>query len=159
VLAAGALALLALDVGLELQPAPVAQPSVVAAPVATTSEPSSVHNLAYYPEQLAALNSLASFTPQADAGVAEPAAPALKPPAPVGAIKPPARRADLAVKPAATVRAPAATQPPDRSVKLFGIPVPGAAEVFERVASLRESASHWGEAARDPVGKAAPPGR
>ena len=66
VLAAGAIALVALDAGLELRPAPAPTQTSAArafAPPDHAKETSGVRSLAYYPEQLAALTSLSSFTP------------------------------------------------------------------------------------------------
>ena len=76
---AGAIALAALDAGLALQPAPVPA-TTTAARLAPLEESSGVHSLAYYPEQLAALNSLASFRPEAESGAGDTAAQAVSPP-------------------------------------------------------------------------------
>jgi hypothetical protein len=157
-LGAGALAMLALDVGLELQTAPAAP---VAAAVTATAhvQPSNLRTVSYYPEQLAALTSLSTFQPVADAGVAEDsfADGAMKPPAQTmapGEVKP-LRHAETAAKsaPAAsalpetgadakTGAAQAAAPPLDRSVKLFGVTAPGA----DLVASLNDHAARWGAA-------------
>lgn len=164
VLCVGALTLLALDAGLKLQTAPAAPPRG-AASVHPAVKPSGVRNLSYYPEQLAALTSLASFQPLADAGV--PDAPlvdhALKPPAPVltpGEVKP-LRRTESAAKPSPTLT-PAATNataavaapqepPQDKSFKLFGWTAPGA----ELVSSMSDNAARWSASVWSLGGKAA----
>jgi hypothetical protein len=156
---AGALALLALDAGLKLQPSPFPAPAPAVARIAAPSETGGVHNLTYYPEQLAALNSLASFTPQANAGVADDgAAPAAASPAaaalPAAIEVRPVRRADQAAKPAAHAAA-APTPEADRAVRLFGVAVPGAAAVADGFARFKDSAAHWGESAWAASGRAA----
>jgi hypothetical protein len=153
VFGAGAFALLALDMGLKLQPSSVPAPSPVApARFAAASANGGVHTLTYYPEQLAALNSLASFTPQANSGLetrAE-ATPAVKPQAlaalPAAIEVKPSRRAEPAAKAAAAPAAPPASDA-NRAVKVFGFAVPGAAEVAEKVSSFKDGAAHWGESA------------
>jgi hypothetical protein len=168
VLAAGAIALVALDAGLELRPAPAPTQTSAArafAPPDHAKETSGVRSLAYYPEQLAALTSLSSFTPGPDSGLTDPsaAASAAHPSAP-GTEAKPVRRAEAVAKvaPPLAARAPAsmaaavsAEPATDRSVKLFGIAVPGATEFGDRVAALRETASRWGESAWGLGGKIA----
>jgi hypothetical protein len=172
VLAAGAIALIALDAGLELRPAPTpAQPAVARAfPLQEkaqekANQTSGLRNFAYYPEQLAALTSLSSFTPVSDPGLADSAPPAsaAHPAAPASEARP-VRRAEAPAKaaPPFAVQAPVpmaaavgAEPAPDRSVRLFGVVVPGAAEIGDRVASLKENASRWGESAWGLGGKLA----
>ena len=155
VVCAGALALLALDAALELQPAPA--PRAPVARIAAPAEASNVHSVAYYPEQLAVLNSLSSFRPEADSGIAaepqvavEPSVAAVKPPSPAlapGEAKA-ARRADASGKPVVRAAAPAvmssATAAGDNSARIFGIAVPGAAALAERASSLRDAAMGLG---------------
>ncbi|MDI9848244.1 hypothetical protein QM467_09295 [Rhodoblastus sp. 17X3] len=168
VLAAGAIALMALDAGLELRPAPApAQTSAARAfaPPDHAKEASSVRSLAYYPEQLAALRSLSSFTPGPDSGLTDPSASAsaAHPSAPAPDARP-LRRAEPAAKassplaahaPAPMAASTAAEPATDRSVKLFGVAVPGAMEFGDRVAALRENASRWSETAWGLGGKIA----
>ncbi|WP_374547639.1 hypothetical protein [Rhodoblastus sp.] len=170
---AGAIALAALDAGLALQPAPVPA-TTTAARLAPPEESSGVHSLAYYPEQLAALNSLASFRPEAESGAGDIAAQAVSPPAPVlppvsqasaapGSGAPSAakstRRVDQAAKTtpphAATASASTLAAAEPDSVRVFGVAVPGGAEIASRASSLRESAAHWGEATWELGAKAA----
>jgi hypothetical protein len=168
VLGAGAIALMALDAGLELRPAPApAQTSVARAfaPPDNAKEASGVRSLAYYPEQLAALRSLSSFTPGPDSGLTDPsaAASAAHPSAPAPDARP-VRRAEAAAKAASPLAAHApapmaastvAEPATDRSVRLFGVAVPGATEFGDRIAALRESANRWGETAWGLGGKIA----
>jgi hypothetical protein len=167
VLAAGAIALVALDAGLELRPAPAPTQTAVVrafAPQEKAKETSGLRNLAYYPEQLAALTSLSSFTPGPDAGLADSsAAAAARPSAPATEAKP-ARRAEAPPKaasplaarePAPTAAAVSAEPAPDRSTRFFGVAVPGATEIGDRVASLKVNASRWGESAWGLGGKLA----
>jgi hypothetical protein len=183
VLAAGAIALLALDAGLELRPA--LAPTQIAverafAPLEKAQEKaketSGVRSFAYYPEQLAALTSLSNFTPGPESSVANPLASSLADPSP-SAVHPsasaidarPVRRTEALAKSASPPagRAPAslvATVAPlaatvssesatDRSVRLFGVAIPGAAEIGGRIAALRENASNWSESAWSLGGK------
>ena len=143
--------MLALDAALELQPAPAQRTPV--ARISAPAEASNVHSVAYYPEQLAVLNSLSSFRPEADSGVAaepqvvaEPQVAAVKPPSPSlapGDAKA-ARHADASGKPlvhAATPTAMAsATVAPDNSARIFGIAVPGSAALASGASSLRDAA-------------------
>jgi hypothetical protein len=128
----------------------------------------------YYPEQLAALQSLSQFQPIADAGhKPEPqpvalavvvtsksaglnAAPEIRP----------VRRPDSPVKlapvaaltapvPAKAATTPAAVAPAAESPKIFGVPLAGAAEIGGRVAGLRDTAANWGQAAVGMGGQAA----
>ena len=149
VVCAGALALLALDAALELQPTPA--PRAPVARIAAPAEASNVHSVAYYPEQLAVLNSLSSFRPEADAGVAaEPSVAAVKPatPALVPGESKAGRRADAAGKPLVRAAAPAATSSamaaPDNSARIFGIAVPGSAALADGASSLRDAAMGLG---------------
>jgi hypothetical protein len=174
VFAAGAIALLALDAGLELRPALAPTqiavtrafaPQVKAQEKAT--ETSGVRSFAYYPEQLAVLTSLSNFTPGPESRVADPladpSASAAHPSAPATDAKP-ARRTEAPAKSASPLagRAPAplaatiASEPAaDRSVRLFGVTIPGAAEIGDRVAAVRENAGRWSESAWGLGGKIA----
>lgn len=145
VVCAGALALLALDAALELQPAPA--PRAPVARIAAPAEASNVHTVAYYPEQLAVLNSLSSFRPEADSGVAaEPAVAVVKPPSPalVPSDAKAARHAEASGKPLVHAAAPmamaSATAAPDNSARIFGIAVPGSAAIASGASSLRDAA-------------------
>ncbi len=151
-----ALALMALDaglVGLSPRDPPRTAPARVEAP-----PPAGLRNLAYYPEQLAALTSIADFEPRADSGVA--AIPAAEPPGPVArkpirhvAATAPVRVPRQADAPAA---APApATQAAESPVKILGLSLPQTTAIDARVVAVRESASHLGEAARDLGGRIA----
>lgn len=147
---AGALAILALDVGLELQTSPAA-PTAVAVTAKAPSQPSNLRNVSYYPEQLAALTSLSTFHPVADSGVAQellvdgamkPTAVTMAP----GEGKP-LRHAEATAKsvPATgpdskTGAAHAAAPSQDKSAKLFGVTAPGA----DLVASLSAAVSGLG---------------
>jgi hypothetical protein len=182
VLAAGAIALLALDAGLELRPALAPTQIAVArafAPLEKSQEKaketSGVRSFAYYPEQLAALTSLSTFTPGPESKVADPSVDSTHQSASAMDARP-VRRAETLAKPAsppagrapasfaATITPLAATVAPlaatvssesatDRSVRLFGVAIPGAAEIGGRIAALRENASNWSESAWSLGGK------
>jgi hypothetical protein len=112
----------------------------------------------YYPEQLAALQSLGQFQPIADAGN-KPTPQAVAVVAAPKAVDPearPVRRLDqpskFAVAPVAAPAAPAVTAPAPESAKIFGLPLPAAslpyaAEIGGHFAALRDTAAHWGETA------------
>ncbi|WP_298426607.1 hypothetical protein [Rhodoblastus sp.] len=159
-LAAGAFALLALDAGLDhSRPPSAAVPAAAPAPglaapipIATAADQPGVHNLTYYPEQLAALTSLSSFEPAASAGGSE-TEPATSPapPSSATAVKT-TRHAEAKAKLVAATAPPhvattvtGAEPTPDRSVSILGMAVPGSAAVGERAAALRDSVSRWGE--------------
>ncbi len=150
-LAFGALALVALDAGRARLPSPDpprAAPTHVEAP-----PPAGLRNLAYYPEQLAALASMADFEPRADSGAV--AIPAAEPAAPV-ARKPIRHVAARAHAPAPAVAAPSTADPPVESrIKILGVSIPQASAIGARVVAVRNSASHLGEAARDLGGRIA----
>jgi hypothetical protein len=175
VLAAGAIALLALDAGLELRPAHAPTQIAVSRAFAPqekaqekANETSTVRSFAYYPEQLAALTSLSNFTPGPESKVADPLADPAHPSASAIDARP-IRRAETLVKPtsppagrapaslAATVAPLAATvsseSATDRSVRLFGVTIPGAAEISGRISALRENAGNWSESAWSLGGK------
>jgi hypothetical protein len=157
IIAAGTVALLAL--GLSPSTAPVATPAPVAErAVAVISAPADdgLRSVRYYPEQLAALQSLNDFHPIADQGekhapavVAAPAKPAPFEPKPI-------RRADTAPKSVVAIVAPTAPAPAapprtpeDKTVKTFkilGVPVPGAAQIGDRAVAVRDEAGRWGSA-------------
>lgn len=148
-----ALALMALDAGLTgLSPSepPRTAPTRVEAP-----PPAGLRNLAYYPEQLAALTSMADFEPRADSGAA--AIPAAEPAAPVA--RKPIRRvaATAPVRVPPPTGAPAAPPTPEAEspVRILGLSLPQPSAIGARVVAIRESASHLGEAARDLGGRIA----
>ncbi|MGO8738323.1 hypothetical protein [Rhodoblastus sp.] len=143
-----ALALTALDAALSAAPPPQTPQAAIARVEA--SAPGGLRNLAYYPEQLAALSSLTSFEPRADAGAPVPPPAAARPPAQIAPIAPkPARHAAIkASVRAAPAPAPApARQKIETPVKILGLAVPSPAAIGARVADFRDSASHFGEAA------------
>jgi hypothetical protein len=154
----GALAVVALDAGLTSMsprdPPARPEPTRVATPT-----PSGLRNLAYYPEQLAALTSMADFEPRADSGVAvipaaEPLAPAARKPIRHVAAKAPARvppPTDAAAAPPPGAPAQNAETP----VKILGLAIPQGSAIGARVVAVRDSASHLGEAARDLGGRIA----
>jgi hypothetical protein len=153
----GALALMALDAGLTTmspRDPPRPEPTRVETPT-----PDGLRNLAYYPEQLAALTSMADFEPRADSGVAvipvaEPPAPAARKPIRHVAAKAPARvppPTDLAAAPPAG----AAAQNVESPVKILGLSIPQGSAIGARVVAVRDSASHLSEAARDLGGRIA----
>jgi len=141
--ALAALALLALDAGLDAGPS--AAVAAASAPATIESAAAAVapgpRNLTYYPEQLAALASLSSFQPTADfepTGSIAPQDPAVAPE--------PVHRPDL--KPASNaLAAPTAEteSPAAKPLRILGLAVPGSAEVGERMASLRDGAARWSE--------------
>jgi hypothetical protein len=143
--------------------APLAAPTVVPVAVAVASAPEPLRSASYYPEHLAALQSLSGFQPRADAGdksaprtglgpggkaVFEPKAP---------------RRADASAKPAAAPQSgplaqaatPTAAPPPqpaaESPVRIFGMPLPGPSELGAQMnaqaANWRDTAGRWGAAA------------
>ncbi len=107
------------------------KPPAAASRVAMQEAPAALRSYAYYPEQLAALQSLGQFQPIADAGQkAAPQAVTL-----AVAVRPAAgeskRRAEPAAKLVAvttvpTPLAPAPPPAPENKVKIFGLPLPGA---------------------------------
>jgi hypothetical protein len=120
--------------------------------IATESPPAPLHSYTYYPEQLAALQSLSGFQPTAEAGagpaapaaLANPAALVVKPLA--GEAKSP-RRVEPMAKLALTAPAPTVVTEIKTEAKLFGLSLPYSLDVGGRVAGLRDMAAHWGEAA------------
>jgi hypothetical protein len=167
---AGAVALLALDAGLEWPESQAPQPSPGVARLTPAPESAGFKTLSYYPEQLAALSSLASFTPQASSGSssgsidASPEFESVPPPAvsaPMRSDAKTARRIEQPAKsatPASTASATpsaASAEAVDRSAKWFGVAVPGSAAIGDRVAAARDSAAKWGETAWGLGGKVA----
>lgn len=157
---AGGLALFALPRA-PVAPQTPAPAAVQAASPAKTPAPGGARSGSYYPEHLAALQSLDRFHPIADEGV-KPLAVA----APAGPFKPaearPARRADAATKPqpappqrallqTATAAPVAEPQPAAPPARLWGVAVPGPAEIGAHVAAnvvtnvvtWRDAASGW----------------
>jgi hypothetical protein len=159
-LAVGAFALLALDAGLEharptlvaVESAPPGAKRAAPMPVATEADQPGVHNLSYYPEQLAVLTSLSSFEPAADAGASEDGPAMIPAPLSPAAAAKTARHAETQARLVAST-APAQANPvakgaepaPDRSASLLGVTIPGAAAIGERAAALRDGVSHWSE--------------
>jgi hypothetical protein len=116
----------------------------------------------YYPEQLAALQSLSGFKPIADAGV-KPEAPPVALAVAVAAKSAgigagldvrPVRRPVSPVKLTA-VAPPTAPAPAPEAQKAFGAPLAGAEEIGGRLAGLRDTAANWGQAALGMGGAAA----
>jgi hypothetical protein len=112
----------------------------------------------YYPEQLAALQSLNAFKPIADAGV-KPEAPPVALAVAVAAKSAglevrPVRRPDSPVKLAAAAP-PKAPAPAPEAQKPIGAPLAGAEEIGGRLAGLRDTAANWGQAALGMGGAAA----
>jgi hypothetical protein len=145
-LGSAALALLAFDAALELQNVPAAQPVVVADAV-VTAHPANVQTVSYYPEQLAALDSLATFHPSADSAAARPLESATTPAdakpirhAEAAKILGPAKAAQAAKTAAAPMAAPS---PQSDSVRIFGVAVPGAESIGGYVASAGDAAARW----------------
>jgi hypothetical protein len=123
------------------------------APRVTAEAPAApLRSYAYYPEQLAALQSLSAFQPIAETG---------ENPAPLAAAKPGVaeakilRRAEPVTKlamiaplpPVLPSRTPSAAPEPKAETKFFGLSLPDGADLGGRVAGLRDTATHWGEAA------------
>jgi hypothetical protein len=128
-------------------------------------QPAGLRNLAYYPEQLAALTSMAEFEPRADGGAT--AVPAAEPPAaaagkPIRHVTARARAPEPAVAPPSTARIqadpqtnPQAASQADNPVKVFGFAIPQAAAIGARVVAVRDSAFRLGEAAKELGGRIA----
>ncbi len=147
-IAAGALTVFALG---QTQETP--SPRIAQAPTAPVASPGQTYgglrSASYYPEQLAALQSLNSFHPTADQGqkprpavLAAPARPSPFEPKPIRHADAP--RSIVAIAPPTPAAVVAA--PEDKTVKLFGVPVPGAAQIGDRVGAARDTAGHWGAA-------------
>jgi fused signal recognition particle receptor len=139
-----------------------AAPTVVPAAVAVANLPEPLRSASYYPEHLAALQSLSGFQPMADAGdksaphvtlgpggkpVFEPKAQRrLDAPAKTASAPQPGPLAQ-ATQPAVTPPQPVAESP----VRIFGMPLPGPAELGAQMnaqaANLRDTAGRWGAAA------------
>jgi hypothetical protein len=164
---AGALALFAFtqiparapETALAPAPAPAAP---VAAAVESASEP--LRSASFYPEHLAALQSLSGFQPMADAGEKTAASRASLGPGGKTVFDPKApRRADAPAKTAAVPQpGPLAQsgQPVDTPVaetpaRIFGMPLPGplpgpaelATHMTAQAANLRDAAGRWSAAA------------
>ena len=135
-------------------------PALAPAPrVATESPAAPLRSYAYYPEQLAALQSLSVFQPTAEAGAGPAQTVTLAAPNTVvakslgGETKPAAgdakipRRIEPNAKLASTAPAPSAVAQIKTEAKLFGLALPDGLDVGGRVAGLRDMAAHWGEAA------------
>ncbi|MGO9391549.1 hypothetical protein [Rhodoblastus sp.] len=165
--AAGGLAIL-LALGLASQ---AEKPPTVAFRITTQEAPAALRSYAYYPEQLAALQSLGQFQPIADAG--QKAAP--QPVTLADAAKPTAGESKRRAEPTAKLLAATAVPGPivvapfvpvaaaahENTVKIFGLPLPGApnlpaaAELGGHVARLQDTAEHWRAAATDFGGRIA----
>jgi hypothetical protein len=151
---AGALTLFA------LADAPAHAPAPAAAVIPAERAPAPLRSASYYPEHLAALQSLSGFQPMADAGE-KPAEPpvALVAPAKPAPFDPKApRRAEAKTIVAApppgapgqmAQQAPAPAQGP---LKVFGLPLPDVgARVNAQVTGFRDAAGRWGAAAGEKV--------
>lgn len=165
---AGALALFAFTQIPARAPETVSAPAPTpAAPVAAAVEsaPEPLRSASYYPEHLAALQSLSGFQPRADAGDRAAGSRVNLGPGGKPLFEPKtARRADAAAKTAAAAGPLAQTaqpaiapqQPPAESpVRVFGMPLPGSlpspaelgAQMSAQAANLRDTAGRWGAAA------------
>jgi hypothetical protein len=151
---AGALTLFA------LADMPARAPAAVAVPAAVATEPTPapLRSASYYPEHLAALQSLSGFHPMADEGekppVSHSALVALTKPAPFDPKAP--RRVEaktiIAVPPAAAQAAQQSPPAPAEPIKVFGLPLPDVgAQVNAQVTNLRDVAGRWGAAASEKV--------
>jgi hypothetical protein len=154
-LLAGAVALFALS----RAPAPVApvQPSSPQTAAALTPLRAQNHSASYYPEHLAAMQSLGHFQPIADEGVRPTPLPANAPTKAAALDQKPPRRAETLAKTAAvaplapSVSAPAADAPAqleNEPMKIFGMALPGAvpaplAQIGGHAAALRDAAANW----------------
>ena len=136
-------------------PARAPAPAAVAVPVPAQPAPAPLRSASYYPEHLAALQSLSGFQPMADEGekpaVSPVALAAPAKPAPLDSKTP--RRAEaktiVAAPPAgapgqAAQHSPAPAEGP---VKVFGLTLPDVgAQVNAQVTNLRDAAGRWGAA-------------
>ncbi len=146
----GLLALLAFGPLTAAKKAPELATVAAPAPRAIAEDSSApLRTYAYYPEQLAALQSLSQFQPFADAG--ERPVTQAAPLARLGAVETKAaRRAEPGAKTAMAATAPQTTASAPESknaTKFFGMPLPDASDLGGRVAGLRETAARWGETA------------
>jgi hypothetical protein len=155
---AGALTLFALADMPARAPAPVAVPVAANAPAPAPAEqaPARLRSASYYPEDLAALQSLRGFQPMANEGE-KPAAIALVAPGKAALFDPKGpRRAETKTSVALPTAAPpgqAAQQSPPAPTaepfKVFGLslPVDVGAQVNAQVINMRDVAGRWGAAA------------
>jgi hypothetical protein len=136
------------------RPAPEPEKTAAAPRIEIRAAPAALTVHSYYPEQLAALQSLSGFKPIADAGVKPEAPPAALAAKSVGLEVRPVRRPDSPVKLAAVAppKAPAAAP---EAQKASGAPLAGAEEIGSRLAGLRDTAANWGQAALGMGGAAA----
>ncbi|WP_294540550.1 hypothetical protein [uncultured Rhodoblastus sp.] len=131
------------------RPEPEPEKPAASPRVEMRAAPAALPVYSYYPEQLAALQSLSRFQPIADAGrqpEPQPVAVALRVAAPDVR---PARRPDSPAKPApvaAASAAAAATATTPESQKIVSFPLAEAAEISGRFAGLRDAAASWGQA-------------
>ena len=169
--AASALTLFALAQTPATAPALAPTPAPVPLAVSTGEDQDGPRSVRYYPEDLAALESMSNFRPIADQGekrkpgvvAASPKPASFEPkpaafePKPAPFAPKPARRADAAPKSVVAVASPAqaprlapppagAAAPHDKTVKILGVPVPGARQIGDRVVAVRDTAGHWGAA-------------
>ncbi len=148
---AGALTLFALADMPARAPAPAAVPSAVPAPA--EQAPARLRSASYYPEDLAALQSLRGFQPMANEGE-KPAVVALVAPGKPAPFDPKApRRAEaktnVAPPPAGAPGQAAQQSPPAPAAepfKVFGLslPVDVGAQVNAQVTNMRDVAGRWG---------------
>ena len=135
---------------------PARTPAPAAVAVPAEQAPAPLHSASYYPEHLAALQSLSGFKPMADEGEKPPvsnvALVALAKPAPFDPKAP--RRAEtktIVAAPHASAPGQAAQKPPAPAepIKVFGLPLPVdvGAQLNAQVANLRDVAGRWGAAA------------
>ncbi len=139
---------------------PARAPAPAAAAIPAEQAPAPLRSASYYPEHLAALQSLNGFQPMADAGEkpAEPPVALVAPskPAPFDPKGP--RRAEaktVVAAPAAGAPGPMAQQSPAAAqgpLKVFGLPLPDVgAQMNAQVSGLRDAAGRWGAAAGEKV--------
>jgi hypothetical protein len=140
------------------RPEPEPEKAAAAPRIEIRAAPTALTVQSYYPEQLAALQSLSGFKPIADAGV-KPEAPPVALAVAVaaksaGADARPVRRPDSPVKLTAGAP-PKAPAPAPEAPKTIGAPLAGAEDIGGRLAGLRDTAANWGQAALGMGGAAA----
>jgi hypothetical protein len=141
-------------------PARPPAPAVVPVSVAAEPAPAPLRSASYYPEHLAALQSLSGFQPMADEGEKPAVSPVALAPAKPAPFDPKTlldpktpRRAEaktiVATPPAGAPRQAAQQSPAPAGgpVKVFGLNLPDVgAQVNAQVANLRDAAGRWGAA-------------
>jgi hypothetical protein len=153
---AGALTLFALADMPARAPAPAAVVVPAPAPAPAEQAPARLRSASYYPEDLAALQSLRGFQPMANEGE-KPAEVALVAPGKAAPFDPkgprrPEAKTTVAPPTAATPQQAAQQSPPAPTAepfKVFGLslPVDVGAQVNAQVTNMRDVAGRWGAAA------------